>query len=282
LPAAPPSAPALSGRPGDADGGDEKRTDGKRARTEEGLPITCRAAYHQGVLEQRATRAPVGRRSRNGAGVAALASLLALVFAAVAGADDYTREIVTGDQTAVNHAILKKTDFGALTVTGGNEKIPRSTEPLCAYFDPKERDLVITGEVMNVWRSALFEMRSNVSMFKGPRMVSLDWKRSYRPATFLRCMGERMQKSLGKDGKVLSAKQIPYPKIGDRTFAMRIVMDVELGGGRTRMMMDAVWVAQGRSEVVLLTTTRYEMRQQIQPVEVRFLRLMASRLTLSA
>jgi hypothetical protein len=234
------------------------------------------------VLDQRARRTTPGRRSLTGAGVAALASVLALVFTAVAGADDYTRKIVAGDQTAVNQAILKKADFGKLTVTGGTEKIPRSTEPLCSYFDPKEKDLVITGEVMNVWRNPLFEMRSNVSMFKGAGMVALDWKRSYRPATFLRCMGERMQKSLGKDGKVISAKRIAYPTIGDRTFAMRIVMDVTSGGVKARMMMDAIWVAQGRSEVVLLTTSRYDMRQAIQPVEERFLRLMTSRLTLSA
>ena len=245
--------------------------------------MLCRAAYDRGVLEQWSSRAPLRRRSLTGVGLAtALASVLALAFAAVAGADDYTRKIVAGDQTAVNDAILKKADFGSLTVTGGAEKIPHASEPLCPYFDPKERDLVITGEVMNVWRNPLFEMRSNVSMFRQPGMVALDWKRSYVPGTFLRCMGERMQQSLGKSGTVVSTTRIGFPKIGDRTFAMRIVMDVVAGGAKARMMMDAVWVAQGRSEVVLLTTTRYDARQAIQSVEVRFLRLMASRLTLSA
>ena len=207
---------------------------------------------------------------------------MTLVFAAAAAADDYTRKIVAGDQTAANEAILKKADFGKLAVTGGTEKIPRVSEPLCPYFNPKEKDLVITGEVMNVWRNPLFEMRSNVSMFKGAGMVALDWKRSYLPAKFVRCMGERMQQSLGKNGKVISSKRIPFPTIGDRTFAMRIVMDVVAGGAKARMMMDAVWVAQGRSEVVLLTTTRYDVRDALKPVEIRFLRLMASRLTLSA
>ena len=234
------------------------------------------------MREQRPRRGPLRRLPLIGATVAALASVLALAFAAVAGADDYTRKIVASDQTAVNDAILKKADFGQLTVTGGTEKIPRTTEPLCPYFNPKERDLVITGEVMNVWRNSLFEMRSNVSMFQRPAMVALDWKRSYQPATFLRCMGERMQQSLGKNGKVISSKRIAFPTIGDRTFAMRIVMDVIAGGTKARMMMDAIWVAQGRSEVVLLTTTRYDMREALKPVEVRFLRLMASRLTLSA
>jgi hypothetical protein len=234
------------------------------------------------VREQRPRRGPLRRRPLIGVTVAALASILALAFAAVAAADDYTRKIVTGDQSAVNDAILKKADFGQLTVTGGTEKIPRSSEPLCSYFNPREKDLVITGEVMNVFRNQLFEMRSNVSMFRNPGMVSLDWKRSYIPGSFLRCMGERMQKSLGKNGKVISSARLPFPKIGDRTFAMRIVMDVVAGGTKARMMMDAVWVAQGRSEVVLLTTTRYDLRGALKPVEVRFLRLMASRLTLSA
>jgi hypothetical protein len=234
------------------------------------------------VREQRPWRGPLRRRPLIGVTVAALASILALAFAAVAAADDYTRKIVTGDQSAASEAILKKADFGQLTVTGGAEKIPRSSEPLCSYFNPKEKDLVITGEAMNVFRNSLFEMRSNVSMFRSPGMVALDWKRSYVPGTFLRCMGERMQKSLGKNGKVISSTRIAFPKIGDRTFAMRIVMDVVAGGAKARMMMDAVWVAQGRSEVVLLTTTRYDLRGALKPVEVRFLRLMASRLTLSA
>jgi len=234
------------------------------------------------VLEQRPRRGPLRCRPLTGVAVAALASVLALAFAAAAAADDYTRKIVAGDQTAVNDAILKKGDFGQLTVTGGAEKIPRTSGPLCPYFDPKERDLVITGEVMNVWRNPLFEMRSNVSMFRQPGMVATDWKRSYLPAKFLRCMGERMQQSLGKNGKVISSNRIPFPTIGDRTFAMRIVMDVVAGGAKARMMMDAVWVAQGRTEVVLLTTTRYDARDALKPVEIRFLRLMASRLTLSA
>ena len=235
------------------------------------------------MLEQRARRAPLRRPSATGVGlVTVLVALLTLPFAAVAAADDYTRKIVAGDQTAVNEAILKKADFGSLTVTGGTEKIPRTSEPLCPYFNPKEKDLVITGEVMNVWRNPLFEMRSNVSMFRDPRMVALDWKRSYLPGKFLRCMGERMQESLGANGKVVSSRRIDFPTIGDRTFAIRIVMDVVSGGAKARMMMDAVWVAQGRSEVVLLTTTRYDMREAMKPVEVRFLRLMASRLTLSA
>jgi len=234
------------------------------------------------VREQRPRRGPLRRRPLFGVAVAALASVLALAFAAVAAADDYTRKIVAGDQTAVNEAILKKSDFGSLGVTGGSEKIPRTSEPLCPYFNPKEKDLVITGEVMNVWRNPLFEMRSNVSMFRRAGMVALDWKRSYLPAKFLRCMGERMQQSLGKNGKVVSSTRIPFPTIGDRTFAMRIVMDVVAGGSKTRMMMDAVWVAQGRSEVVLLTTSRYDVRDALKSVEVRFLRLMASRVTLSA
>jgi len=234
------------------------------------------------VREQRPTIGPLRRRSLIGVAVAALVSVLTLVFTAAAVADDYTRKIVDGDQAAVNDAIVKKADFGKLTVTGGAEKIPRTSEPLCPYFNPKEKDLVITGEVMNVWRNPLFEMRSNVSMFKQAGMVALDWKRSYLPATFLRCMGDRMQQSLGKSGKVISSKRISFPPIGDRTFAMRVVMDVVAGGTKARMMMDAVWVAQGRSEVVLLTTTRYDLRDALKPVEVRFLRLMASRLTLSA
>jgi hypothetical protein len=234
------------------------------------------------VRTQRSRLGPLRRRPLVGVSVAALASILALAFAAVAAGDDYTRKIVAGDQSAANDAILKKADFGQLAVTGGTEKIPRSSEALCPYFDPKEKDLVITGEVMNVWRNSLFEMRSNVSMFKNAGMVALDWKRSYLPKTFLRCMGERLQQSLGKSGKVISSKQIAFPTIGDRTFALRVVMDVKAGGTKARMMMDAVWVAQGRSEVVLMTTTRYDLRGVVKPVEVRFLKLMASRLTLSA
>ena len=122
------------------------------------------------MLEQRATRVPRRRRSLTGVGlIAALVSLLALAFTAVAAADDYTRKIVAGDQSAVNDAILKKADFGTVTVAGGTEKIPRTSEPLCSYFNPKERDLVITGEVMDPRTGA------NLAMANYPTFNSNDF-----------------------------------------------------------------------------------------------------------
>lgn len=218
-----------------------------------------------------------------GIAVGAFACTAALLLASVAAADDYTRRIRPKDQTAAKAAVLQKSDFGSLPVTGGATKVPHTDEKLCAYFDPKESDLVVTGEAMTVWRSAAFEVRSIVSLLARPSMVMLDWKRSYVPESFVRCMRQVIQTSLAGHGKVISAKRVAYPKIGDRVAGIRLVMDVkQTSGAKIRMLLDALWVAQGRSEIVLMVTVPYAVRAEVKQTEVQLARLMASRLSLSA
>ena len=128
-----------------------------------------------------------------------------------------------------------------------------------------------------------FEIRSIVSLLARPSMVMLDWKRSYVPETFVRCMRQVIQTSLAGHGKVISAKRVAYPKIGDRVAGIRLVMDVkQTSGAKIRMMLDALWVAQGRSEIVLMVTVPYAVRAEVKQTEVQLARLMASRLSLSA
>jgi hypothetical protein len=222
-------------------------------------------------------------RHPDGFVVGALTCSVALLLTSVAAADDYTRRIRPKDQAAAKAAVLHRADFGAVPITGGAAKVPHSDEKLCAYFDPKESDLVVTGEAMTVWQSAAFEVRSIVSLLARPSMVALDWKRSYVPPAFVRCMREVIQKSLGTHGKVISAKRLSYPKIGDRVSGIRLVMDVkQTSGAKIRMMLDALWVAQGRSEIVLMVTVPYAVRTAVRQTEIQLARLMASRLSLSA
>jgi hypothetical protein len=212
-----------------------------------------------------------------------VACVVALAAASAAAADDYQRHFRPKDQAAAKAAVLHETDFGTVAVTGGPSTVPHTDEKLCSYFDPKESDLVVTGEAMTIWASPAFEVRSVVSMLATPRMVNLDWTRSYEPAAFVRCLRELIQKSLGSHGKVVSATRLSYPKIGDRAAGVRLVMDVkQASGGSVRMMLDSLWVAQGRTEIVLMVTVPYMARAAVKKTEVQLARLMASRLTLSA
>src|SRR4051812_29786363 len=126
-----------------------------------------------------------------------LSCALGLSVTSVAAADDYKRAIDERDQTAATAAVLRKADFGALQVTGGPIKPDTSTDERCSYYNPKESDLVLTGEAESSWRGALMEFSSDVSVLRSPQMVATDWARSFTPAPFLRCMRELAQKGLG-------------------------------------------------------------------------------------
>src|SRR6476620_9303470 len=70
-----------------------------------------------------------------GFAVGALTCTVALLLVSVAAADDYTRRIRPKDQAAAKTAVLQKSDFGSLAVTGGATKVPHTDEKLCAFFD---------------------------------------------------------------------------------------------------------------------------------------------------
>jgi hypothetical protein len=212
-----------------------------------------------------------------------LSCALGLSVTSVAAADDYKRAIEERDQTAATAAVLRKADFGALQVTGGPTKPDTSTDERCSYYNPKESDLVLTGEAESSWRGAFMEFSSDVTVLRSPQMVATDWARSFTPAPFLRCMRELAQKGLGSTGRIVSVERFAFPRIGTRTVAFRVVTDVAASSGeKVRMMVDFVIFSQGRTEALLSTTAPYAARAALHPVEIALTRKIAARLAPTA
>src|SRR5262245_4462558 len=187
-----------------------------------------------------------------GAVAAVLTCAAALVVASAAAADDYTRKVVAADQAAAKAAVLRTGDFGPLTVKGGPVK-PSAPDGdrMCSYFDPKESDLVLTGEAESAWQATGIEFRSSVLVLRTKDMVRTDWKRTFVPIC-LRCMADGLKKEMGSTGKLISLKRMSFPKIGEQTYAFRLVMDMTSGATRVRLHFDWVTFTQGRTEGMLM------------------------------
>jgi hypothetical protein len=222
-----------------------------------------------------------GRRARRTV-IGLLSCAIGLCATSVAAADDYTRAIEATDQAAAKAAVLRKSDFGTLPVTGGATKPDNSGDARCSYYDPKESDLFLTGEAESLWRGSLLEVRSDVTVLRSKGMVATDWTRSFTPAGFLRCMRELAQKGMGSSGKVVSVSRLPFPKIAARTYAFRVVSDVTTSGQKLRMMIDFIVFSQGRAEALLSTTAPLSLRHALRPVEIALARAMAARLAPTA
>ena len=211
-----------------------------------------------------------------------LSCAIGLCVPSIAAADDYTRAIDARDQAAAKAAVLRKSDFGAFPVTGGATKPDTSGGARCSYYNPKESDLVLTGEAESLFRGSLLEVRADVSVLRSAGMVATDWNRSFAPSGFMRCMRELAQKGMGSSGKVVSVARLPFPKVGARTYAFRVVTDVTASGQKLRMMVDFVVFSQGRAEALLSTTAPLSLRTALRPVEIALARAMAARLAPTA
>jgi hypothetical protein len=187
----------------------------------------------------------------------AIAALAALACAATASAAhvDYKVHTTADGQAAARAAVLSVLDLGS-GWKGGPVKPDLTNDTRCPNYNPKDSDLVRIGAAATRFTQPGMDVRSDAQVLANAKMVNLDWQRSVGSRTYLACARATLKQAAAK-GKTrfISVRPIAIPRIGDRSLAFRVILDVKTKDGRViRAAVDSVAVIRGDTEIALTTT----------------------------
>ena len=180
----------------------------------------------------------------------------ALVVAATAGAARDPRlerlELRPADGRLATRAAVQPSDLGA-----GWNRLRAATDnqqaPDCPGYRPDFSKFTITGQASSEFSSqdggASIVSRAEVYA------TNADARGDFALATLppvARCLGIMFRREAAKDLseftlRVLSSRRVAAPRLGERSAAYRIVIELAKDGTRVKVYVDAVAVLQGRS-----------------------------------
>ena len=143
----------------------------------------------------------------------------ALVVAAAAwasGTDKEPRHYTAADQAIARSIVLTQSDVGSAW-KGGAKKVDTSAPPTCPNFDPKQSDLLVTGDAESMFSddAAGVQYDSEAQVLQTAQMVQLDWQRSIPQPGLLPCLRTILAKSLPANERIVSVTRVEDPEAGD-------------------------------------------------------------------
>ena len=213
--------------------------------------------------------------------VPAALALVALVFAAAAAADKEKVQLTAADQARAKATVLRLADLGGPTSgwSGGLAKVSADSSLQCAGYDPKQSDLIVTGQAESSYAHVGLEFESQVELLKTEQMVKLDWRRSVDQASLVPCLRQVLSKNLPAGEKFVSFRRLGSPKVGDESAMFRGIVAVKEGAQTVKVMIDVAVVGIGRSEITLITTAPYAAVADVAAAELHLARVLTSRAT---
>ena len=208
-----------------------------------------------------------------------LAIAVALLTAAAAAGGGPGLEqvhLTAADQAAARATVLKRADLGP-GWTGGAKKPAGPSNPDCGGWQPKQSDLVITGDAETDFTQPGLEIDSEAQVLRTARMVALDWQRSVTPPQVVPCLKRLAAQGAPASEKVASVRRIAFPRVARYTAAFRVAIDVTASGSAVRVFLDIVLVGAGRTEIDLAFTSPAAAAAAMRPAEARIAGLLAAR-----
>lgn len=203
--------------------------------------------------------------------VACVAGLgLVLVQVALA-ADKQPIKFNASDQAAAKAITIKAADLGA-GWKGGAAKPDLTPGTQCAM---KVSDLVITGAARSEFQAPGVIIHSDAQVLQSPGMVSADWSRSIGNAQFMSCSTREVMSTTAM--KVISFKKVTFAKTAQYGARYRTIAGITKAGSSVRILIDMIFLGQGRSEISLVVSTPYGNRAAIDRVERNLALILAGR-----
>jgi hypothetical protein len=214
-----------------------------------------------------------------------VSSVAALVVAAAAwasGTGKEPRHYTAADQALARSIVLKQSDVGSSTVWHGGPKKPdNSASPSCPSFNPRQSDLLATGDAESEfsYSAAGVDYDSEAQVLQTAHMVQLDWQRSIPQPALLPCLRSILTKSLPADERIVSVARVSIPKLATYGAEIRVVINVHQSTAPTdvRAMVDELLVGRNRTEITLTTSAPYAARGPVEQSEIRLARLLVAR-----
>ena len=159
------------------------------------------------------------------------------------------------DMALAKRVTLRSSDFPSGWARGQANTQPAQV-PHCPGADLDFSAFTITGQARSAFARGQASVQSIVEIFKSRRDAVGDFRKATNPKV-IACLGpelERQGREMGLDLRVLSSTFAGRPAVGERAFAVRMVISVGAGAGRVRLYMDLLGVQRGRSGVALYFT----------------------------
>lgn len=201
----------------------------------------------------------------------------ALVFGQPAAADRQPVRYNAADQASARAAVLKQADFGGVAGWKGGVTKPDFTPSPCGGYEPKSTDLLVTGAAASEWsHSSGLSFMSETWVLKSPAMVKLDWQRSVERRGYLECSLEK-QFAGETQLELVSFAQTAFPRLTPLSRRYRVLVDYTVEGRTARIMIDAILIGKGRTEISLISAAPYAARRAVEAAELRLARSLVAR-----
>jgi len=209
----------------------------------------------------------------------ALVATLALVLGSTATAATWPKlERNAADQALAKQSILHIGDFGtgagwtsAATGGGGGNL----DDPSCHGSAFSDVGRVLTGSAESSFKTTGLQVWSSAEVMKTLAMAQRDVQRT-SSSVVVPCLTAILRKSLPPTGaKLVSMKELPFPRIGDWSDAYRALVDVSANGVSVRVQFDIVLVQSGRVEITLMQVAPFAVSSLAKTGEERLVQRLA-------
>jgi hypothetical protein len=183
----------------------------------------------------------------------ALLALLAAavaVPAALAANGEPQHQYTKADQAKAKKASLRSSDF-ATGWTSTPDKSSNGANPKCKTYDPDQSDLIETGKYNSpdfTYKNGSF-VSATTGVFKTAAMAKTGYRRVATPK-LPKCFGELLGKQATTT--VFSAAALPFPAVGDRSNAYRLVVSIKTKTAPVKATIDFVLFNKGRTDVAII------------------------------
>jgi hypothetical protein len=209
-----------------------------------------------------------------------LAALLSLGSGAAAShalADNPQIRTTEHDQSLARHAVVQLSDFTPGSGWNGGPMSPSDSASSKCAFDPKQSDLVQTGEAASSfkYKLPLLAIYSSATVYRTEDMALASWQRA-RPGLlgFLRCV---VHTSLPSSAAGITVQPMSFPQLGSSGGAYRTTFDIAAGTTKVGLVIDVDFVVTGRTILSLIQFAPAIGADVVKSGEIRLARAMAGR-----
>ena len=144
------------------------------------------------------------------------------------------------------------------------------------HYHPKASDITLNGDAYSRFEvKHVAVISSEAQVFDSAADVLLDERRSL--VGLVPCLRAEIRREFAARA-IVSARAIPFPRVTPEEHAYRIVM--LLGPKKYRFADDEIWLARGRTEVLVQVFAPLVYMRSLKSGEVWLARLVASRIAL--
>jgi hypothetical protein len=208
--------------------------------------------------------------------LASLALLALLVGAGAASADhqDPERKLTRADNARARAMLITSTDLPP----GFQAQVDRSEDPHVACSPSvSESDLTLTGEAEGrQFALGPVFVSSAAQVWASAGDADASWRRGTSTAG-VQCARAVLRREFAKQGiDVLSLREIPFPRVAQRTVAYRVRVRATTPQGAVLLFLDVVAMMHTRAHATVVVGTPLVPPQRAD--ELRFARLVAGRM----